>query len=130
AQQTKLPTTRLGETGLEITRLGFGAWAIGGTGYEFAWGGQDDDESLAAIERALDLGVNWIDTRLGSGLLTGAMTRDRIAHLPDDDWRRRGDQFTEPRLSRNLALVERLWAVAGRHHTTPGAVAVAWTLRN
>ena len=270
-QQTKLPTTHLGDTDLEITRLGFGAWAIGGTGYEFAWGGQDDDESLAAIERALDLGVNWIDTAavygfghseeivgralagrrerpyvftkaslldggggrvahslkrdsirreveaslarlgvdaidlyqvhwpdpeadieegwatfaelkeeglvrhigvsnfdvgqlrriqppyslvepgvekeilpfaehagigvivyspMGSGLLTGAMTRDRIAHLPDDDWRRRGDQFTEPRLSPNLALVERLRAVAGRHDTTPGAVAVAWTLRN
>ena len=280
AQQTKLPTTRLGGTDLEITRLGFGAWAIGGTGYEFAWGEQDDDESLAAIERALDLGVNWIDTAavygfghseevvgralagrrerpyvftkaslldggggrvahslkrdslrreveasldrlgvdaidlyqihwpdpepdieegwatfaelkeeglvrhigvsnfsvgqlrriqaiapvetlqppyslvdrdvegeilpnalrdgigvivyspMGSGLLTGAMTRDRIAHLPDDDWRRRADQFTEPHLSRNLALVERLRAVAGRHDTTPGAVAVAWTLRN
>jgi aryl-alcohol dehydrogenase-like predicted oxidoreductase len=281
AQQTRLlPTTHLGRTELEITRLGFGAWAIGGTGYEFAWGEQDDDESLAAIGRALDLGVNWIDTAavygfghseevvgralagrrdrpyvftkaslldggggrvahslkrdsirreveaslarlgvdaidlyqihwpdpgpdieegwatfaelkeeglvrhigvsnfdvaqlrriqaiapvetlqppyslvergvegeilpfaeregigvivyspMGSGLLTGAMTRDRIAHLPDDDWRRRGEQFTEPRLSRNLALVERLREVAGRHDTTPGAVAVAWTLRN
>ena len=279
-QQTKLPTTHLGDTDLEITRLGFGAWAIGGTGYDFAWGRQDDDASLAAIERALDLGVNWIDTAavygfghsedvvglalagrrdrpyvftkaslldggggrvahslkrdsirreveaslarlrvdaidlyqvhwpdpeadieegwatfaelkeeglvrhigvsnfaveqlrriqaiapvetlqppyslveravegeilpfaeregigvivyspMGSGLLTGAMTRDRIAHLPDDDWRRRGEQFTEPRLSRNLALVERLREVAGRHDTTPGAVAVAWTLRN
>jgi aryl-alcohol dehydrogenase-like predicted oxidoreductase len=280
AQQTKLPTTHLGRTGLEITRLGLGAWAIGGTGYEFAWGEQDDDESLAAIERALDLGINWIDTAavygfghseevvgralagrrdrpyvftkaslldggggrvahslkrdsirrevdaslarlgvdaidlyqihwpdpesdieegwaafaelkaeglvrhigvsnfdvaqmrriqavapvetlqppyslvdrgveeeilpfaererigvivyspMGSGLLTGAMTRDRIAHLPDNDWRKRGHQFTEPRLSRNLALVERLRAVAERHDTTPGAVAIAWTLRN
>jgi aryl-alcohol dehydrogenase-like predicted oxidoreductase len=280
AQQTTLPITHLGDTGLEITRLGFGAWAIGGTGYEFAWGDQDDDESLAAIERALDLGVNWIDTAavygfghseevvgralagrrdrpyvftkasltdggggrvahslkrdsirgeveaslarlgvdaidlyqihwpdpepdieegwatfaelkeeglvrhigvsnfdvgqlrriqaiapvetlqppyslveravedeilpfadragigvivyspMGSGLLTGAMTRDRIAHLPADDWRRQGEQFTEPRLSANLALVERLRAVAQRHHTTPGAVAVAWTLRH
>lgn len=280
AQQTKLPTTYLGDTDLEVTRLGFGAWAIGGTGYEFAWGEQDDDESLAAIERALDLGVNWIDTAavygfghseevvgralagrrdlpyvftkaslldggggrvahslkrdsirreveaslarlavdaidlyqihwpdpepdleegwatfaelkeqglvrhigvsnfdvgqlrriqaiapvetlqppyslvdrgaeeeilpfaeregigvivyspMGSGLLTGAMTRDRIASLPDDDWRKRGDQFTEPLLSWNLALVERLRAVAERHDTTPGAVAVAWTLQN
>jgi aryl-alcohol dehydrogenase-like predicted oxidoreductase len=280
AQQTKLSTTHLGGTGLEITRVGLGAWAIGGTGYEFAWGAQDDDESLAAIERALDLGVNRIDTAavyglghseevvgralagrrdrpyvftkaslldggggrvthslkrdsirrevdaslarlgldaidlyqvhwpdpesdieegwatfaelkeeglvrhigvsnfdvgqmrriqsiapvetlqppyslvergvegsilpfaeregigvivyspMGSGLLTGAMTRDRIAHLPDDDWRKRGDQFTEPRLSRNLALVDRLRAIAERHDTTPGAVAVAWTLRN
>jgi aryl-alcohol dehydrogenase-like predicted oxidoreductase len=279
-QQTQLPTTHLGDTDLEITRLGFGAWAIGGTGYEFAWGEQDDDESLAAIDRALDLGMNWIDTAavygfghseevvgralagrphrpyvftkaslldggggrvahslkrdsirreveaslsrlgvdaidlyqihwpdpepdieegwatfaelkdeglvrhigvsnfdaaqlrriqtiapvetlqpqysladrgveeeilpfaeragigvivyspMGSGLLTGAMTRDRIARLPDNDWRRRGEQFTEPRLSRNLAIVERLRAVAQRHDTTPGAVAVAWTLRN
>jgi aryl-alcohol dehydrogenase-like predicted oxidoreductase len=50
--------------------------------------------------------------------------------MPDDDWRKRGDQFTEPHLSRNLALVERLRAVAERHDTTPGAVAIAWTLRN
>jgi aryl-alcohol dehydrogenase-like predicted oxidoreductase len=174
AQQTKLPTTRLGGTDLEITRLGFGAWAIGGTGYEFAWGEQDDDESLAeglvrhigvsnfTVEQLrriqaiapvetlqppyslVDRGVEGeilpfadregigviVYSPMGSGLLTGAMTRDRIAHLPDDDWRRRADQFTEPRLSRNLTLVECLRAVAGRHDTTPGAVAVAWTLRN
>jgi aryl-alcohol dehydrogenase-like predicted oxidoreductase len=279
-QTTKLATTELGGTGLEITRVGLGAWAIGGTGYEFAWGAQDDDESLAAIERALELGVNWIDTAavyglghseeivgralagrqdrpyvftkaslldgggglvvhnlkrdsilreveaslgrlgvdaidlyqihwpdpepdleegwatfadlkeeglvrhigvsnfdvdqlrriqeiapvetlqppyslvdrgvedrilpfaeregigvivyspMGSGLLSGAMTRERIAGLPDDDWRKRGPQFTEPRLSHNLELVERLRAVAERHDVTPGAVAVAWTLRN
>jgi aryl-alcohol dehydrogenase-like predicted oxidoreductase len=280
AQQTQLATTALGGTGLEVTRVGFGAWAIGGTGYEFAWGAQDDDESVAAIERALELGVNWIDTAavyglghsekivgralagrddrpyvftkaslvadgqgrvahslkrdsilreveaslrrlgldaidlyqihwpdpgpdieegwatfaelkdqglvrhigvsnfdveqlrriqqiapvetlqppyslvdrgvddqilpfaerqgigvivyspMGSGLLTGAMTRERIAGLPDDDWRKRAAQFTEPQLSRNLGLVERLGAVAERHDATPGAVAVAWTLRN
>jgi aryl-alcohol dehydrogenase-like predicted oxidoreductase len=278
--QSTLATTELGGTGLAITRIGFGAWAIGGTGYEFAWGAQDDDESLAAIDRALDLGVNWVDTaavyglghseevvgralagrhdrpyvftkasliddgaghvvhnlrrdsiwrevegslrRLGvdaidlyqihwpdpepdieegwttlaelkaqglvrhigvsnfgveqlrriqqiapvetlqppyslvdrhvesgllpfaeregigvivyspmaSGLLTGAMTRQRITDLPDDDWRKRGTEFTEPQLSRNLELVERLRAIADRHGTTPGAVAVAWTLRN
>jgi aryl-alcohol dehydrogenase-like predicted oxidoreductase len=280
AQQTQLATTALGGTGLEVTRVGFGAWAIGGTGYEFAWGAQDDDESVAAIERALELGVNWIDTAavyglghseeivgralagrddrpyvftkaslladgdgrvahslkrdsilreveaslrrlgvdaidlyqihwpdpepdieegwatlaelkdqglvrhigvsnfdveqlrriqqiapvetlqppyslvdrgvedkilpfaeregigvivyspMGSGLLTGAMTRERIAGLPDDDWRKRAAQFTEPQLSRNLRFVERLGAVAERHDATPGAVAVAWTLRN
>ncbi|MCU1486701.1 MAG: aldo/keto reductase [Actinomycetia bacterium] len=275
-----LATTELGTTGLEITRIGFGAWAIGGSGWEFGWGDQDDDESIAAIDRALELGVNWIDTAavygmghseevvrralagraerpyvftkaslldggggrvvhslkrdsirreveaslerlgvdaidlyqihwpdpepdieegwatfaelraeglvrhigvsnfdveqlrriqqiapvetlqpqyslvdrgveddvlpfaeasgigviayspMGSGLLTGAMTRDRIAHLPDDDWRRRDERFGEPQLTRNLALVDRLRVVAERHGTTPGSVAVAWTLLN
>jgi aryl-alcohol dehydrogenase-like predicted oxidoreductase len=281
-QTTQLPTTQLGHTGLEITRVGFGAWAIGGGGWEHGWGPQDDDESIAAIHRALDEGVNWIDTAaaygfghsehvvgraleglddderpyvftkaslvpgtggrvvnnlkrdsilreagdslerlgvdaidlyqihwpipdedieegwsalvelkeqglvrhigvsnftidqlerigliapvetlqppyslvareieheilpyaerdqigvivyspMGSGLLTGAMTRDRIEHLPEDDWRKRSERFQEPQLSEHLALVERLQAVADRHDTTPGAVAVAWTLRN
>ncbi|MGO9333996.1 MAG: aldo/keto reductase [Acidimicrobiales bacterium] len=276
----QLATTGLGGTGLEITRVGLGAWAIGGTGYEFAWGEQDDDQSLAAIDRALELGVNWIDTAavyglghseevvgralagrkdhpyvftkaslldggggrivhqlkrdsilrevdsslnrlgvdaidlyqihwpdpepdieeawatfaelkerglvrhigvsnfnvaqmqriqqiapvetlqppyslidravegsilpfaererigvivyspMGSGLLSGAMTRERIASLPEDDWRKRSAQFNEPRLAHNLDLVERLRLVAGRHDATPGAVAVAWTLLN
>lgn len=53
---------RLGSSDLEITRLGFGAWAIGGGGWTYGWGPQDDRESIAAIRRALDLGVNWIDT--------------------------------------------------------------------
>ncbi len=279
-QQTKLTTARLGRTGMEITRVGFGAWAIGGGGWQFGWGPQQDEDSVAAIHRALDLGVNWIDTAaaygfghseevvgralrdvsdkpyvftkcslvddgtrhirnvlkrdsvlreaeaslgrlgidaidlyqihwpnpaqdieegwsalaelkeqglvrhigvsnfnvsqlrriqaiapvetlqppyslidrgveeeilpysrqagigvivyspMGSGLLTGGITRERIAAMPDDDWRRTAPAFTEPRLSENLALVDRLTAVAGRHDTTPGAVAVAWTLRN
>ena len=60
--RTQLRTALLGATGLEITRVGFGAWAIGGGGWEFGWGPQDDDESIAAIQRALELGVNWIDT--------------------------------------------------------------------
>ena len=51
-----MKTTQLGNTGLEITRVGFGAWAIGGGGWEFGWGAQDDDESIAAIHRALELG--------------------------------------------------------------------------
>ena len=278
--KTKLNTTFLGRTGLEITRIGFGAWAVGGSGWEFGWGPQDDDQSVAAIQRALSLGVNWIDTAaaygfgrseqtvgralqglvdrpyvftkcsllegpgrrvlhslkrdsilreaeaslnrlgieaidlyqihwpipagdieegwkalaelqteglvhhigvsnfdveqlhriqqiapvetlqpeysliaraaeaellpfarrqavgvivyspMGSGMLTGRMTRERIAQLADDDWRRHDDRFRDPQLSRNLALVERLAGVAERHNTTPGAVAVAWTLRN
>jgi aryl-alcohol dehydrogenase-like predicted oxidoreductase len=279
-QTTQLPTTDLGQTGLEITRVGFGAWAIGGSGYDWGWGTQEDDESIAAIHHALELGVNWIDTAaqygfghseqvvgsalaglgerpyvftkggqpegpgrttvqslrrdslrrelegslsrlgvdavdlyqihwpipaeqieegwsalaelkeeglvrhigvsnfsvaqlrqiqqiapietlqpqyslvarevegellpfaelerigvivyspMGSGLLTGAMTRERIEHLPEDDWRKHSERFQEPQLSKHLAQVERLQAVATRHQTTPGAIAVAWTLRN
>jgi aryl-alcohol dehydrogenase-like predicted oxidoreductase len=280
--KTQLETTRLGDTGMEISRVGFGAWAVGGGGWEFGWGHQEDDDSIAAIQRALEHGVNWIDTAaaygfghseavvgralaglgdderpylftkaslvegpgrtvvnnlsresilreidnslerlgvdaidlyqihwpipdrdieegwatfaelkeqglvrhigvsnfdierlrrirqiapveviqppyslvapdvekdllpfaererigvivyspMGSGLLTGAMTRQRIERLPKDDWRGHSEQFEEPQLSKNLALVERLKAVADRLDTTPGAVAVAWTLRN
>jgi aryl-alcohol dehydrogenase-like predicted oxidoreductase len=273
-------TVTFGRTGLEITPVGLGAWAIGGSDWAFGWGEQDDEESVAAIRRALERGVNWIDTaaqyglghseevvrravegveprpliftkggqprgpnrtsyqslkrdslrrecegsleRLGvdaidlyqihwpipddeveegwstlaelkeeglvrhigasnfsveqlgraeaiapvetlqppyslldpeveaeilpyceeqgigvivyspmsSGLLTGRMTRERIASLPDDDWRRQSARFREPELSRSLAVVERVEAVAERHGVSPGAVAVAWTLRN
>jgi aryl-alcohol dehydrogenase-like predicted oxidoreductase len=281
-ERTKLKTTELGATGLEITRVGLGAWAIGGGGYDWGWGSQEDTDSIAAIHHAVELGVNWIDTAaqygfghseevvgralreidaaerpyvftkagqpegpnrttvqslrrdslrrelegslqrlgleavdlyqihwpipdeeieegwttfaelkqeglvhhigvsnfdvaqlrraeaiapvetlqppyslvdrevekeilpfaeregigvivyspMGSGLLTGAMTRERIASLPDDDWRKRDPRFQEPELSERLALVERLEAVAGRHGVAPGAAAVAWTLRN
>jgi aryl-alcohol dehydrogenase-like predicted oxidoreductase len=279
-QEEQLDTTSLGSTGMEITRVGFGAWAIGGGGFEWSWGNQEDEDSIAAIHHALELGVNWIDTAahygfghseevvgraiagleerpyvftkggqpegpghttlhslrrdslrrelegslsrlgldavdlyqihwpipdeeieegwttlaelrdeglvrhigvsnfdveqlrrvqqiapvetlqppyslvareaedellpfagledigvivyspMGSGLLTGAMTRERIAALPDDDWRRHNPRFREPELSNSLALVERLQAVAERLGTTAGAVAVAWTLRN
>lgn len=279
-QATLLKTTELGSTGLEITRVGYGAWAIGGGGWEFGWGPQVDEASIETIHRALELGVNWIDTAaaygfgrseevvgralrglderpyvftkaslvpgnggrvlhslkrdsilreaeaslqrlgidaidlyqihwpipeedieegwstflelkelglvrhigvsnfdvgqlrriqeiapvetlqppysliareiedeilpfaereaigviayspMGSGLLTGGMTRERIEGLPEDDWRKRSEQFQEPRLSEHLALVERLKTVAERHETTAGAIAVAWTLRN
>jgi aryl-alcohol dehydrogenase-like predicted oxidoreductase len=278
--QTQLKTTQLGDTGLEITRVGFGAWAIGGGGWEFGWGPQDDEQSIAAIHHALEHGINWIDTAaaygfghseqivgraleglaerpyvftkssllegpnrrvqhslkrdsilreagdslqrlgvdaidlyqihwpipaedveegwaalaelkeqglvkhigvsnfdveqlqriqqiapvetlqpqyslierhveqeilpfaererigvivyspMGSGMLTGSMNRERIERLADDDWRKRDERFREPQLSRNLELVSRLAAVAERQETTPGAVAVAWTLRN
>jgi aryl-alcohol dehydrogenase-like predicted oxidoreductase len=279
-QQTVMRTTQLGRTGLEITRLGFGAWAIGGGDWEFGWGPQDDEQSIAAIHHALERGVNWIDTaaaygfgrservvgraleglserpyvftkcsllegpqrrvvhslgrdsilreaeeslrRLGldaidlyqihwpipeedieegwgalvelkeqglvrhigvsnfdveqlqriggiapvetlqpqyslierdierellpfaeregigviayspmsSGLLSGGMTRERLESLPEEDWRKRDERFNEPQLSRNLDLVTRLQDVGRRYDTGPGAVAVAWTLRN
>lgn len=265
---------------MRITPIGFGAWAIGGGNWEFGWGSQDDQQSIAAIHRALDLGVNWIDTaavyglgrseevvaralegiaqrpyvftkcsmvwndqrevshslkrdslrreleaslrrlktdvidlyqihwpdpapdieegwatlaefkregkvrhigvsnfdvaqmeRIGSiapvetlqppyslidrdaereilpyarehnigvivyspmasGLLTGAITRERVAAMPEDDWRKRDPEFQEPQLSRNLELVRRLRSVGERHGRSPGEVAIAWTLHN
>jgi aryl-alcohol dehydrogenase-like predicted oxidoreductase len=270
----------LGKSDLQLTPIGFGAWAIGGGNWEFAWGPQDDNESIAAIHRALELGVNWIDTaaiyglghseevvaralkssshkpyvftkcsmrwhadrsiyrslkaaslaeeldgslrRLGvetidlyqihwpdpeaeieeawetlarfreqgkirwigvsnfnvaqlkralkiapvtslqppysmlrraieaellpfaqangigvinyspmvSGLLTGKMTAERIAAFPADDWRRRSVEFNEPRLSRNLRLVELLREIGNGYGVAPGVVAVAWTLHH
>lgn len=276
-----METRRLGNSDLNITPIGFGAWAIGGGGWQFGWGAQNDRESIAAIHRALDLGVNWIDTaavyglghseevvrqalrdlsgprpyiftkcgmvwdeqrqidyslrrdslrrecesslrRLGvevidlyqihwpaddlaetlegwetlaalqkegkvrwigvsnfsleelqkadalaavtslqppysvvrrdvekellpfclrhdigvivyspmaSGLLTGAFSRERAAALSSDDWRSRHPDFQEPKLSQNLALVERLRKVGLKRGRSPGEVAIAWTLR-
>lgn len=275
------PTLRtLGNSDLQLTPIGFGAWAIGGGNWEFAWGPQDDSQSVAAIHRALDVGVNWIDTaaiyglghseevvaralkttshkpyvftkcsmrwnedrsiyrslraaslreelegslrRLGvetidlyqihwpnpeaeieegwetlarfkqegkvrwigvsnfsveqmkraqtiapitslqppysmlrrsiegevlpfaeangiavinyspmvSGLLTGKLTRERVAAFPEDDWRKRAVEFNEPRISRNLELVELLREIGAGHGVGPGVVAVAWTLRH
>lgn len=270
----------LGNSDLHLTPIGFGAWAIGGGNWEFAWGPQDDEQSIDAIHRALDLGINWIDTaaiyglghseeivaralkstrhkplvftkcsmrwhpdrtiyrslqpeslreelenslrRLGvetidlyqihwpdpadqiedgwatlarfkeegkvryigvsnfsaeqmkrvakiapitslqppysmlrraieaevlpytqtnhlgvinyspmvSGLLTGSMTAERVAAFPADDWRRRAVEFQEPRLSRNLKLVELLREIGNGHNVSPGVVAVAWTLHH
>lgn len=67
---------------------------------------------------------------MASGLLTGAMTRERIAALPKNDWRNRNEQFREPKLSDNLKAVERLRTVGARHGRSPGEVAIAWTLRH
>lgn len=65
---TSLPTRLLGTTDMSITRVGFGAWATGGGGWAYGWGPQDDDQSIAAMNRALELGVNWIDTAAIYGL--------------------------------------------------------------
>jgi aryl-alcohol dehydrogenase-like predicted oxidoreductase len=278
--ETSLSLRQLGDSDLRLTRVGFGAWAIGGGNWEFAWGAQDDDESVKTIERALDLGINWIDTAavyglghseeivakalqhtakkpyvftkcsmrwtedrkiyrslkagslqeeieaslarlrvdtidlyqihwpnpedeieegwetlarlreqgkiryigvsnfnvaqikraqkiapvtslqppysllnrnaepeilpycleqnigvinyspMSSGMLTGKMTAERIANMPADDWRKRSANFLEPKLSRNLKLVELLREIGAAHGVEPGAVAVAWTLTN
>jgi aryl-alcohol dehydrogenase-like predicted oxidoreductase len=63
-----MQTRKLGNSDLQITLVGYGAWAIGGSGWQFAWGSQDDNESIAALHRALELGVNWIDTAAVYGL--------------------------------------------------------------
>jgi aryl-alcohol dehydrogenase-like predicted oxidoreductase len=65
-----------------------------------------------------------------SGLLSGTMTRERIAAMPADDWRRDTPRFQEPDLSRNLAIVERLREIGARYRKSPGEVAIAWTLRH
>jgi aryl-alcohol dehydrogenase-like predicted oxidoreductase len=67
---------------------------------------------------------------MASGLLSGAMTRERIAAFPEDDWRKNSPNFQEPLLSRNLRLVETLRSVGKRYKATPGEIAIAWTLRN
>jgi len=63
-----MATRKLGNSDLDITPVGFGAWAIGGVGYDFGWGPQEDADSIAAIHRALELGVNWIDTAAVYGI--------------------------------------------------------------
>jgi aryl-alcohol dehydrogenase-like predicted oxidoreductase len=90
---------------------------------------RDAEAELLPFAERSAIGV-IVYSPMASGLLTGAMTRARIAHLADDDWRRTDPRFREPRLSQHLALVERLRAVADRHSTTPAAVAIAWALRN
>jgi len=67
---------------------------------------------------------------MASGLLTGTMTRERIAAFPEDDWRKHSPNFQEPLLSRNLRVVERLRDVGRRYYATPGEIAIAWTLQN
>ena len=67
---------------------------------------------------------------MGSGMLTGTMTRERIAVLPEDDWRRRSPQFQEPLVTRNLKLADKLNEIATRRERHAGEAAIAWVLRN
>jgi aryl-alcohol dehydrogenase-like predicted oxidoreductase len=84
--QTALETRPLGTTGMEITRVGFGAWAIGGGDWHFAWGSQDDDESIAALRYAVERGVNWIDTAAVYGLgHSEEVVARALAEIPSND---------------------------------------------
>jgi aryl-alcohol dehydrogenase-like predicted oxidoreductase len=87
-----------------------------------------EDEVLPFCERE-DIGV-IVYSPMASGLLTGAMTRERVRALPKEDWRSQNPEFQEPKLTDNLALVERLRAVGARHGRTAGEVAIAWTLHH
>jgi len=81
-----LPTTPLGTTGMRVTRVGFGAWAIGGGGWTFAWGGQDDADSIAAIRHAVERGINWIDTAAVYGLgHSEEVVARALRDIPADD---------------------------------------------
>ena len=83
---TSLPTTRLGWTGMHLTRVGFGAWAIGGGGWAYAWGSQDDAASIAAIRHAVESGINWIDTAAVYGLgHSEEVVAAALAGLPEAD---------------------------------------------
>jgi len=67
---------------------------------------------------------------MASGLLSGSMTRERIASLPPDDWRSRSAAFKDPQLTKNLALADKLNEIGQNHGLTAGAVAIAWTLHH
>jgi aryl-alcohol dehydrogenase-like predicted oxidoreductase len=86
------------------------------------------EEEILPLCEAEKIGV-IVYSPMASGLLTGAMTKDRAASLPEDDWRKKNAEFQEPKLSQHLQLVERLRAVGKKHNLTPGQVAIAWTLR-
>ncbi|MEV0147619.1 MULTISPECIES: aldo/keto reductase [unclassified Nonomuraea] len=83
---SQLPVHRLGRTDMEITRLGFGSWAVSGSGWTFSWGATDDAESVAAIRHALEAGVNWIDTAAVYGLgHSEELVGKAVADLPETD---------------------------------------------
>jgi aryl-alcohol dehydrogenase-like predicted oxidoreductase len=87
------------------------------------------ETAILPYAREHNIGV-IVYSPMASGLLSGAMTRERIAAFPQNDWRKHNPNFQEPLLSRNLQLVETLRAIGKRHGATPGEVAIAWTLWN
>ena len=85
SNRSALPTRRLGRTSMHITRVGLGAWAFGGSRWASGWGAQDDGESIDAIRRALDYGINWIDTAPIYGLgHSEAIVRRALHPIPAD----------------------------------------------
>ncbi len=110
--KTQLRTSQLGATGLEIARVGFGAWALGGGGWEFGWGPQQDEESIAAIQRAVELGINWIDTAAGYGFgrserVVGPITGFRRPGQVDPILAAAGLELTEEDISQIEAIGQR-----------------------
>jgi aryl-alcohol dehydrogenase-like predicted oxidoreductase len=89
----------------------------------------DVESSILPFALEHKLGV-IVYSPMASGLLSGAMTRERIAAFPEDDWRKNSPNFQEPLLSHNLRLVETLRSIGKRYNATPGEIAIAWTLRN
>ncbi len=81
-----LPTAALGTTGMEITRVGLGAWAMGGPGWAYSWGAQDDGEAVRTIREAVDVGINWIDTAAVYGLgHSETLVGDALRGIPEAD---------------------------------------------
>jgi len=99
--RVRMQKRRLGNSDLEITPLGVGAWAMGGSGWRFSWGAQDDRDSIAAIHQAIDSGINWIDTAAVYGLghseevvgraLQGMARRPYIFTKCERSWNERGE---------------------------------------
>ncbi|WP_228785617.1 aldo/keto reductase [Nocardia cyriacigeorgica] len=143
-----MPTRPLGRTGMEITRTGFGSWAVAGSGWRFGLSNHTPDlleraEKVAhvdaiqppfsAINRSAAAEIAWaaahdtgviVYSPLQSGLLTGAFTAERAASLPSDDWRAAHADFTTG-LAANLALADALRPIAERHGVTVAEVAIA-----
>ena len=87
------------------------------------------EDEILPYAKSQNIGV-IVYSPMGAGLLAGKMTRERAAAMPEDDWRRRNVEFQEPKLSRNLELVELLKKIGSRYGRTSAEVAIAWTLNN
>jgi aryl-alcohol dehydrogenase-like predicted oxidoreductase len=102
---TQLRTAQLGETSLEMTGLGFGAWAIGGGGWKFGWGPQDDEESIDATRRVLDLGINW--SALADLKQEGVVRHIGVSNFDVEQLRRIGQIAPVEMLQPQYSLIER-----------------------